>query len=62
MMVSSLTDVDGESVASNPAPSSILVVDDEEMVRDVVVRYLEHAGMVAHPSRRRRDGSAAHSA
>ena len=46
-MVSSLTDVDGESVASNPAPSSILVVDDEEMVRDVVVRYLEHAGMVA---------------
>ena len=47
MMVSSLTDVDGESVASNPVPSSILVVDDEEMVRDVVVRYLEHAGMVA---------------
>ncbi len=25
--------------------SNILVVDDEDVVRDVVVRYLEHEGM-----------------
>jgi DNA-binding response OmpR family regulator len=32
----------GKAEASS---SSILVVDDEDVVRDVVVRYLEHAGM-----------------
>jgi DNA-binding response OmpR family regulator len=36
----------GTEVGNAEASSSnILVVDDEEVVRDVVVRYLEHAGM-----------------
>ncbi len=30
---------------SEPSQSTVLVVDDEDVVRDVVVRYLEHAGM-----------------
>ncbi len=46
MVVSIRTYGDVES-ASTPAASNILVVDDEDMVRDVVVRYLEHEGMVA---------------
>src|SRR5271155_4389928 len=36
----------GTEVGNAEASSSnILVVDDEDVVRDVVVRYLEHAGM-----------------
>src|SRR5271156_2494678 len=46
MVVSIRTYGDVES-ASTLAASNILVVDDEDMVRDVVVRYLEHEGMVA---------------
>jgi DNA-binding response OmpR family regulator len=34
-----------EPAASAPTGSNILVVDDEDVVRDVVVRFLEHEGM-----------------
>src|SRR5271170_4686131 len=34
-----------EAVMIDPSQSTILVVDDEDVVRDVVVRYLEHEGM-----------------
>jgi DNA-binding response OmpR family regulator len=34
-----------ECVMNDSPRSTILVVDDEEVVRDVVVRYLEHEGM-----------------
>jgi DNA-binding response OmpR family regulator len=36
---------DVERGQADTSSSTILVVDDEDVVRDVVVRYLEHAGM-----------------
>jgi DNA-binding response OmpR family regulator len=47
MVASIRTCGDVESAATTPAVSNILVVDDDDMVRDVVVRYLQHEGMVA---------------
>jgi DNA-binding response OmpR family regulator len=44
--MTNLSTYGGTEVGNAEAPSSnILVVDDEDVVRDVVVRYLEHAGM-----------------
>jgi DNA-binding response OmpR family regulator len=38
----------GEGSVVDPSQSTILVVDDEDVVRDVVVRYLQHEGMRTH--------------
>jgi two-component system response regulator ResD len=44
--MTNLSTFGGTEVGNAEASSSnILVVDDEDVVRDVVVRYLEHAGM-----------------
>jgi two-component system response regulator ResD len=44
--MTNLSTYGGTDVGNAEASSSnILVVDDEDVVRDVVVRYLEHAGM-----------------
>jgi two-component system response regulator ResD len=44
--MTNLSTYGGTAVGNAEASSSnILVVDDEDVVRDVVVRYLEHAGM-----------------
>src|ERR1700677_5107910 len=46
--MTNLSTFGGTEVGNAEASSSnILVVDDEDVVRDVVVRYLEHAGMRA---------------
>jgi DNA-binding response OmpR family regulator len=45
--VSTYSDIDRRPGLADVALSNILVVDDEEVVRDVVVRYLEHEGMRA---------------
>ena len=47
-MMTTLSAYEGiEGRAGDQSQSTILVCDDEDVIRDVVVRYLEHEGMRA---------------
>ena len=50
------TSIDSELTSG--APRTVLVVDDDAIIRDVVVRYLERDGYADPAGRRRRGGRA----